>query len=207
MTQRMQDLVTEILRLQKELEQEIESRREALGWHLHERFVKFEQDIASEHRRLRLGIGRFLAQSSLANFLTSPVIYSLIIPFALLDLWVSLYQHICFRVYGIPRVRRSAYVVFDRHRLAYLNGIEKLNCLYCGYGNGVIAYAREIASRTEQYWCPIKHALRVDDPHRRYVQFLEYGDADGYRARLEDLRDHLRREAETSDKTPNEPEA
>jgi hypothetical protein len=50
-------------------------------------------------------------------------------------------------------------------------------CVYCGYANGVIAYARKIASRTEQYWCPIKHALRIRDPHVRYAQFLEYGDA------------------------------
>ena len=30
------------------------------------------------------------------------------------------------------RVRRSRYFVIDRHHLAYLNGIEKLNCVYCG---------------------------------------------------------------------------
>ena len=46
---------------------------------------------------------------------------------------------------------RGQYIVIDRHRLKYLNAIEKLNCVYCGYGNGVIAYARDIAGRTEQY--------------------------------------------------------
>lgn len=207
MTRRMQDLATEILRLQSELEQEIEKRREVLGWHLRERLVEFEQDVATEHRRLRTGIGRFVAQSSLANIVTTPMIYSLIVPLVLLDLWVGLYQQVCFRAYGIPRVRRSAHVVFDHQRLAYLNWIEKFNCLYCSYSNGVIAYAREIGSRTEQYWCPIKHALRVDDPHRRYVQFLEYGDADGYRARLEELRDQLRHEAEPTDTPARPPEA
>ena len=54
---------------------------------------------------------------------------------------------------------------------------------------------REIASRTEQYWCPIKHALKPIDPHRRYYEFLEYGDADGYRDRLERFREQLRTEA------------
>ena len=96
-------------------------------------------------------------------------------------------------------MRRSDHVVFDRARLAYLNWIEALNCLYCSYANGVIAQVREIAGRTEQYWCPIKHALRTADPHRRYVQFLEYGDAEGYRSRLEALRDQLRQEAPKSD--------
>ncbi len=126
---------------------------------------------------------------------TAPVIYSLIIPFALLDLWMSLYQAICFPVYGIPPVKRTQYIVFDRQHLAYLNWIETLNCLYCGYANGLIAYVREIASRTEQYWCPIKHALRVKDPHQRYFEFLEYGDAQGYRAKLTAFRDRLREEA------------
>jgi hypothetical protein len=59
-------------------------------------------------------------------------------------------------------------VVIDRHRLGYLNPVQKLNCVFCGYGNGVIAYAREITARTEQYWCPIKHALKVKGSHDRY---------------------------------------
>jgi hypothetical protein len=80
----------------------------------------------------------------------------------------------------------------DRGQLNYLNWIEALNCLYCGYANGLIGYVREIASRTEQYWCPIKHALRITDPHQRYYEFLEYGDAGGYRARLSEFRERLR---------------
>ena len=126
--------------------------------------------------------------------LTAPVIYSMIVPFLLIDGWASLYQAICFRAYRIPRVRRGDYVVFDRRKLAYLNWIEALNCVYCGYANGVTAYVREIGSRTEQYWCPIKHALRISDPHQRYVEFLEYGDAEGYRARLDAFRNQLRDE-------------
>lgn len=81
-------------------------------------------------------------------------------PFVILDLGVSVYQAVCFTVWHMQRVRRADYVVIDRHRLPYLNLIEKLNCLYCSYANGVIAYTREVASRTEQYWCPIKHALQ-----------------------------------------------
>ncbi len=192
MTQRMQELVDGILRLQSELDSEIEKRRKSLGWDLKEHFVAFEQGIATEHRRLRTSAASYLAHSPPSITLTTPIIYSLIVPFVILDGWISLYQAICFRAYRIARVRRSDYMVFDRQHLAYLNWIEALNCLYCGYANGVIAYAREIGSRTEQYWCPIKHALRVTDPHLRYYQFLEYGDADGYRARLEEFRERLR---------------
>ena len=113
----------------------------------------------------------------------------------------GLYQAICFRAYRIARVHRSEFVVIDRQHLACLNWIEAINCVYCGYGNRVLAYVREIASRTEQYWCPIKHAHKVTDPHQRYYQFLEYGDAEGYRARLDQFREQLRVEA-LADPTP-----
>jgi hypothetical protein len=89
-------------------------------------------------------------------------------------------------------VSRGKYIVIDRQHLAYLNAIEKLNCMYCGYANGVFAYVREIAARTEQYWCPIRHATRVRGPHAHYREFVDYGDADGYHRRLPVLRNKLR---------------
>jgi hypothetical protein len=192
LTARLEALAHEIVRLQDELDREIEKRRTTLGWRLKAGLVEFEEGVVTEQRRLRRGVGRFLGRSSFATVATAPVIYSLIIPLALIDVWASLYQAICFRAYRITRVPRSRYVVLDRGRLAYLNGIEAFNCGFCEYANGVVAYVREIASRTEQYWCPIKHALRVSDPHERYARFLEYGDAEGYRARLETFREALR---------------
>ncbi|MES2293918.1 MAG: hypothetical protein V4527_11520 [Pseudomonadota bacterium] len=195
MTERMQDLANQIVRLQSELDREIQARRKVLGWRLKEGMVEFEQGITTEHRRLRMSVAKFLARSSLGVILAAPVIYSVIVPLLLLDIWASLFQAICFGIYRIPRVRRSRYIVFDRQHLAYLNWIEAFNCVYCGYANGVLAYVREIGARTEQYWCPIKHALKVRDPHLRYYEFLEYGDADGYRTRLEQFREGLRTEA------------
>jgi hypothetical protein len=70
------------------------------------------------------------------------------------------------------------------------------------YANGLLAYVREIGSRTEQYWCPIKHTLRVVDPRQRYNAFLDYGDADNYRARLGWFREELRRDGAASPNTP-----
>jgi hypothetical protein len=196
MPHRIEHLAAEIVRLQGELDREIESRREALGWQLKEGMVAFEHGITMRHRQLRLGLGSFMSRSSIPTIATAPVIYSLIIPLALIDGWASLYQAICFRAYRIPRVPRSRFIVMDRDKLGYLNAIEALNCLFCEYANGVVAYVREIASRTEQYWCPIKHALTVTDPHQRYYQFVEYGDAEGYRERLEEFRRRLRAEGE-----------
>ena len=76
----------------------------------------------------------------------------------------------------------------DRRKLSYLNSIERWNCVYCEYVNGVLAYAQEITGRTEQYWCPIKHALRLRTMHRRYSHFLDHGDAEQYRQRIEQVR-------------------
>ncbi len=194
MVGRLQDLAAEIIRLQAELEDEVGKRRAELGRKFGARLVAFEHDVEAEQRRLRTSALALIFGSPWLNILTAPVIYSFVIPILLLDAWASLYQAICFRAYRIPRVRRSDHVVFDRGPLAYLNWIEALNCLYCGYANGVLAYVREIGSRTEQYWCPIKHALRIADPHRRYFEFLDYGDAAGYRTRLDDYRERLRTE-------------
>jgi len=116
------------------------------------------------------------------------------IPIAFVDITITAYQHICFRFYNIARVARSKYIVMDRHQLFYLNGIEKFNCLYCGYGNGVMSYAREVIARTEQYWCLIKHARKVIGPHKRYRNFSAYGDAVNYNSHLIKLRDDLRQD-------------
>jgi len=90
--------------------------------------------------------------------LTAPFIWVVAIPIALLDLFVTVYQYICFPIYGIRIVPRWHFVVIDRHELPYLTLLERLNCAYCSYANGVIAYVREVASRTEKRWCPIKHS-------------------------------------------------
>jgi hypothetical protein len=92
-----------------------------------------------------------------------------------------------------PRVRRGDFVVIDRHRLGYLNTLEKINCAYCGYANGVIAYGREVASRTESYWCPIKHAQRWPGPHPRYAEFMDYGDEVDHVDRWREARARVRR--------------
>ncbi len=117
-----------------------------------------------------------LQNSNILLILTAPFIYSMIIPAIILDFFIYFYQGICFPVYGIKKVERSQYIAFDRHKLSYLNSIQKLNCTYCSYFNGLIAYVREVASRTEQYWCPIKHSIRKKGLHKRYKNFFEYGD-------------------------------
>jgi hypothetical protein len=190
-------LVGSIRALERQLEVVLAKRRVELNYEVRDGIAHFEHAIIAKHRLLRARLLSYIFGVRPAMILTAPVIYALIIPVLLLDLFVAVYQTVCFPVYGIPRVRRIDYLTFDREQLAYLNAIEKLNCAFCAYANGVFAYVREVASRTEQYWCPIKHARRVLGVHARYGSFVDYGDADAYRHELE----HLRAEARSAKPT------
>jgi hypothetical protein len=175
------DLRGRILELEAELEHEYERRRSDFKYQIEQRRVVFEKDVQRQHAALKQRLTSYIAEARPLVVLTAPVIYSMIIPFVLLDLFVSVYQAICFPVYRIQKVRRSDYIIYDRKHLSYLNGLEKLNCLYCSYGNGLLAYAREIAGRTEKHWCPIKHAKRMQGMHAHYSEFVDFGDAEAYR--------------------------
>jgi hypothetical protein len=192
MPSRLDDLRLLIAQLERQLDDELRVARDRWRYRVDAGRVRFERDARLAQKRLKQGLPRFLRESHPLNILTAPIIYSLVLPIALLDLWVSAYQALCFPVYGVARVRRSSYIVIDRHHLAYLNGIEKLNCVFCGYANGVFAYVREVGGRTEQYWCPIRHASRARAPHTHYREFVDFGDAAGYRQELPRLRAALK---------------
>lgn len=193
MASRLQDLARRAREVEADLEDEIEARRKELGGRLEHGRMVFEAEVLARHRAARESFLDYVRAIRLRDVATAPVIYSLIVPIAIVDLWVTFYQWTCFPAYGIPRVRRRDFVVVDRDRLGYLNALEKLNCAYCGYANGVIAYVREVASRTEAYWCPIKHARRWPGAHPRYA-FMDYGDETDHVARWNESRDRVRRD-------------
>lgn len=150
--------------------------------------VEFEQSVRAAHRKLKKNFFRWLVTNRPQNLITGPIIYGMILPLLMLDLCVSFYQFTCFPIYGVTKVRRSDYIVFDRQHLDYLNFIEKFHCTYCAYGSGLMGYMAEILARTEQYFCPIKHAHKILGTHSHYNRFLDYGDAADYEARLEEFR-------------------
>jgi hypothetical protein len=188
MNARIEALMARVRELQTELEADLEVKRARFRYRLEDRRVRFEQDILALHRRLRTGSLRYILDAPLLFLLTAPIIYAAVFPPLLPDLTVSVYQAVCFPVYRIPRVRRADYFVFDRELLPYLNWVERFNSAYCSYANGLLGYAKEIVARTEQYWCPIKHARGVQDSDLHYAKFFDYGDVERYRAELEALR-------------------
>lgn len=201
MNNRIRQIVDQIAALDVELHAAIDNQQERLRFRIEGRRVVFEQAIRVAHKQARLGVFRWFLTVRPQNYLTMPVIYGMAAPLVLFDLCISLYQLSCFPVYRIARVKRADYIVYDHQHLAYLNIIEKAHCLYCSYASGLLSYAGEIIARTEQYFCPIKHARKVLAAHSRYDKFLHYGDADDFHGKLEAIRGELASEAAQAVKT------
>ncbi len=175
--------------LSAELELDLENFRQKLHYSIERGKIHFQEGALKVQKTFKKNLYHYFKESNVLFFITVPIIYSLAIPLVLLDIFLFFYQLICFPLYRIKKVARNEYLIIDRQHLAYLNIIEKINCMYCGYGNGLLSYALEIASRTEAFWCPIKHAKALKDPHSRYHQFAEYGDAQGYQQNIEQARE------------------
>ncbi len=204
----MNDQINRILNQMAELEAELRTavhdQESRMFFQIKGKRIEFEREVSQAHRKLKTSFFRWLVTNRPQNLLTGPLIYGMVIPLLLIDACVSFYQWTCFPIYGIAKVRRSDYLVFDRRHLGYLNFIEKFHCTYCEYGNGLMAYMTEILARTEQYFCPIKHAHKILGTHARYNRFLDYGEADAYEAKLEAFRVALGKEKDKEkDKHPS----
>jgi hypothetical protein len=200
MNDKIRQLLEQISNLETELNTAIAEQESRIHYKIEGKRVVFEHAIQEAHRKLKpkmnLLIWFFTVRPK--NFLTMPAIYGMLFPLALLDLCISLYQLACFPIYGITRVKRANYILIDRQYLAYLNIIEKVDCMYCGYAVGMMAYASEILARTEQYFCPIKHARKMLGTHARYAHFLGYGEADDFHSKLERFRGELAAETDAA---------
>lgn len=188
MNSRLNQILEEIRELEKSVQSEMKRREGELRYQVSEGRVIFEKEIKALHKKLSSPLFSYISKAPLLTILSAPVIYAMIIPALFMDITLWVYQMICFPVYGIPKARRRDHIILDRHYLRYLNFLERLNCDYCSYFNGLASYATEIAARTEQYWCPIKHASGKAQRHSRYHLFFDYGDDEAYRTKLEEIR-------------------
>ena len=188
MNDRISHILAQMAVLDAELRTAVHVQESRMFFQIDGKRVQFERSVKAAHRKLKKNFFRWLVTDRPQNLITGPLIYGMAIPLLMLDVCVSFYQWACFPIYGIVKVKRSDYLVFDRRHLSYLNFIEKFHCTYCEYGNGLMGYMREILARTEVYFCPIKHAHKILGTHAHYNRFLDYGDAADYEAKLEAFR-------------------
>ena len=198
MNDKVRNLLEQITELENKLRIAVDEQEGKLRYTLEGKRVAFEQSVREAHAQLKMNALLWIITIRPQNYLTAPIIYAMIVPLIFADLCVSFYQATCFPIYKIAKVKRRDYIVYDHQYLAYLNFYEKFHCLYCSYASGLLAYAREIIARTEQYFCPIKHAHKILQAHERYRRFLAYGDAEDYHAHLEQFRAVLAREKDAS---------
>lgn len=191
MNYRIEELLKQITVLEDELRTVLAEQQSSIHFQVKGKRIEFEQSIKQTHQKLQKNFFRWLVTNRPQNLITGPIIYSMIIPLLITDFFVTFYQLTCFPIYGIKKVKRGDYMVFDRHQLHYLNFIEKFHCTYCAYANGMIAYVSEIVARTEQYFCPIKHARKILGTHSRYHRFLAFGDAENYEQKVNEYRNSL----------------
>ena len=192
--EQIKKIVDKIYALEEELRTLLYEQQSQFSYKVAGKRVEFEKGIREAHKKLKTSWFYWFITVSPKHLLSGPFIYGLIVPLVIFDIGISVYQSVCFRLYSVPLVKRSEHIIFDHQHLAYLNIFEKINCLYCSYASGLISYGREISSRTEQYWCPIKHAHKLVDVHHRYTNFLDYGNAENYQKNMDKVRRELQEE-------------
>ena len=188
MNEKITLLLAQMAALEDELRTAVHDQESRMFFQIKGKRVEFERSVREAHRKLKTNFFRWLVTNRPQNLITGPIIYGMVVPMVMMDFFVSFYQWVCFPIYGITKVRRSDYFVFDRRHLSYLNFIEAFHCTYCEYGNGLMSYMAEILARTEEYFCPIKHAHKILGTHSHYNRFLNYGDAIDYEKKLEEYR-------------------
>lgn len=178
---RVTELLADIKNKKDELYTEYEKLRKKYDFSFKNGKVEFTKKAKEFQRNYKTPLKNYAVPKNVRHFVSMPFIYGMIIPWLFLDISLFVYQQTAFRLYKIPLVSRSDYILFDRKHLRYLNLIQKINCLYCSYMNWLFSYAVEIWWRTEKYWCPIKAARNKRWGHDWEEYFADYGDPEWFK--------------------------
>ncbi|PID87481.1 hypothetical protein CSB07_00730 [Candidatus Gracilibacteria bacterium] len=174
-------LLKEIEQKKQELFKEYEALRGKYGFSFKGGELVFDKKIREYNKRFKEGLLKYIFNAKLKNLLGALFIYPMVVPAIFIDICLVVYMNVVFRLYNIELVKRKDFFSYDRKHLDYLNILEKFNCLYCSYFNGLMSYGGEIAGKTERYWCPIKHSRRMKASHSSQQYFADYGDVKGFR--------------------------
>ncbi len=193
MSDKIKEIIAEIEAMKVKLGEEIAQQESHISYEIHNGYVEFEKNVLDKQKENMKNLLAWFREIPLLHLLSSPLIYGMLVPAILLDIILFIYQQVIFRIYKFKFIKRNDYILFDHQYLGYLNPIEKLNCMYCSYFNGLMQYASAIAGRTELFFCPIKHAKKIAYKHDYYDEFLAYGDEEDYQKKLKELRENLQK--------------
>jgi len=181
MKSRINQLLVDIRKKREELLLEYSKLKDKYGFKIDWKKIIWNSWKELELRKKKKSAWDSIFSTELREFISIPFIWWMLIPAVFLDICLFIYQNTAIRLYKIPLTKRSDYIVFDRKELAYLNWIQKINCMYCSYVNWLFQYWVEIAWRTEKYWCPIKHARKKSWEHAWEEYFADYWDVDEFK--------------------------
>jgi len=181
MKSKINKILEEINLKKEELKNEYSKLKEKYGFKIVWKKIIWNTERKKELLKQKKSIFDSIFSATVREIISIPFIYIMIVPAVILDLFLFMYQQTAIRLYKIPLVKRSDYIVFDRKQLAYLNWLQKLNCMYCSYFNWLMQYAVEVAWRTEKYWCPIKHARKKAWNHDWEQFFADYWDPEWFK--------------------------
>ncbi len=179
-----QEIIKKIEELNEALRNEYLELEKRYGFSIEKKKVVFLEEMRKRNKEWRIPLWRYVIPKEIRHTLSLPFIYMMIIPIVILDIFISIYHFFAFPLYGIPKVKRSEYLIYDRRFLDYLNLLQKVHCLYCSYVNGLLGYALEIAARTERYWCPVKSASKPKFHHGWYEEFADYGNPEEWQEKF-----------------------
>jgi len=180
MNSKISKILQDIRNKKQELLKEYDKLKEKYGFRIENGKIIWNKDREKELKKYRISILESIFSAKVREVLSIPFIYVMIIPAIILDIFLFMYQQTAMRLYKIPLVKRSDYIVFDRKDLAYLNWLQKINCMYCSYFNWLMQMAVEVAWRTEKYWCPIKHARKKAWEHNWEIYFADYWNVEDF---------------------------
>lgn len=135
MKSKISEILKQIEDKKNELVKEYEKIKEKYLFELKGKRVLFDKKRREYNKKYKVNVFSYLLHPNFKYILSMPFIYGMAIPALFLDICIFIYQHVCFRLYGIPLVKRRDYIIYDRRYLDYLNILQKVNCLYCSRVN------------------------------------------------------------------------
>ena len=190
---RISEILEEIENKKLELLKEYEKLKKRYDFSFEKGKIRFSSAAKKYQKKFKIPLPKYFLKPVFRHALSIPFIYSMIIPAVILDIFLFVFQQTALRLYRVPLVRRRDYLNLDRRHLEYLNIMQKFNCIYCSYINGLFAFAVEVAGRTEKYWCPIKSARPKTWEHNWEKHFSDYGDPKWFKNTFNDTADFKKR--------------